>query len=388
MRSHPHPLKGTRIFFVFGCLDLGGSERQGLRLAAYLKEECGADVRVIGLRDKTGPVADLCDREKIPWHAVRFSWPRFWPLRLKELARFSRWLRTRKPDILMPYYTLPNTVCGLTWKRGGARLCIWNQRDAGLILTRGFWHRKAIGEVPLFIANSMEGREFLVRTYGLETERISLVHNGVLLPPPLRNREEWRSDLGLTNDDFVACMIANLGPYKDHATLLNAWKEVIKKSANHARPILLIAGKPDGSEKQLRKLAEQLGLGTSVIFLGSVDDISGLLSSADLCIHSSISEGCPNGVLEAMAAGLPVVATDLPGIREAVGPEGLRFLAPPGNPLGLAEEILLFQNDPELRKQIGSHMKDRIEAEFSVSRLGEKTAEILCNALEVRKGTT
>jgi glycosyltransferase involved in cell wall biosynthesis len=371
-------LKGLRIFFVFGCLELGGSERQGLQLAAFLKAECGADVNVIGLCDTSGAVAELCDREGIPWHAVKFCWSRFWPLRVKELARFARRLSVWEPNVLMPYYTLPNTVCGLVWKKVGARLCIWNQRDEGLILTRGIWHRKAVNQIPLFISNSGVGKEFLVRTYGLEPDRIALIHNGVLLAPPLHGREEWRRNLGTEGDAFVACMIANLGPYKDHATLLRAWREVLDKAGSSSgKPILLIAGKPDARELRLKELASKLELGKSVIFLGKVDDISGLLSSADICVHSSKTEGCPNGILEAMASGLAVAATDIPGIREAVGPEGFRFLSPVGDYRGLAQNILSFHEDPVLRNNIGAQMKGRIESEFSVSRLGRKTMEIL-----------
>src|SRR2546426_8921983 len=89
----------------------------------------------------------------------------------------------------------------------------------------------------------------------------------------------------------------------------------------------------------MRALARELNLGRSVRFLGPVDDVPGLLSAVDLAVLSSTSEGCPNAVLECMASGLPVVATDIPGIRKAVGPSGYNYLAPPDDARSFAERI-------------------------------------------------
>jgi glycosyltransferase involved in cell wall biosynthesis len=364
--------------FVFGCFDLGGSERQGFHLARHLKEECAADVHVVSLSEKPGRLAEMCDEYGIPQHVVRLHWSGFLPLRLRELSRFSAELARLKPDILLPYYTLPNTVCGLVWRKVGARLAVWNQRDEGLLLTRNIWHRTAVKRTPLFITNADGGRDFLVRTYGIDPGRVTVIHNGISLAPPLADRSQWRTRLAIGADCFVACMIANLGPYKDHETLLRAWQIVSDNAQPGAkRPVLLLAGKPDKSEAALKALASRLSLGYAVRFLGKVDDITGLLSAADLCIHSSKTEGCPNAVLEAMAAGVPVIGTDIPGVREAVGEAGSEFLVPVGDHRKMADAIVRLMGDPNLRSRYGEALKKRIDEEFSLEQMCRNTVKLL-----------
>ncbi len=375
-------VQGKKVLFVFGCLDLGGSERQGFQLARHLKEACAADVHVVSLSEKPGRLADMCDEHGLPWHVIRLHWSGFWPLRLKELNRFAAELGKLGPDILLPYYTLPNVVCGLVWQRSGARLSVWNQRDEGLLLTRSVWHRTAVKRTPLFIANADGGRDVLVRTYTIDPALVTVIHNGISLAPLVYGREEWRGRLGIGPDCPVACMIANLGPYKDHETLLQAWKTVVDHAPSRGeKPVLLLAGKPDESEEPLKELASRLELGDSVRFLGKVDDISGLLSTADLCIHSSKTEGCPNGVLEAMAAGLPVVGTDIPGIREAVGEMGEVFLVPVGDHRTMADITMRLISDRELRKHTGEALKKRIGEKFSLEQMCARTVRLLEESL-------
>jgi glycosyltransferase involved in cell wall biosynthesis len=375
-------LQDKKIIFVFGCLDLGGSERQGFQLARYLKEKCGADVHVVGLSEKPGRLAEMCDEHGIPWHGIRFHWSGFWPLRLKEIHRFTKDMRTLDADILLPYYTLPNTVCGLVWQKVGARLCVWNQRDEGLLLTRNIWHRTAVERTPRFVANANGGRDFLVKTYGIDPGLITVIHNGISLASPVADRSRWRMQLKIGADCFAVCMIANLGPYKDHETLIRAWKNVVDRTPSSGeRPVLLLAGRPDSGENVLKSLASRLLLDDTVRFLGKVDDIAGLLSAVDLCIHSSKTEGCPNGVLEAMAAGLPVIGTDIPGIREAVGEAGNGFLVPVGDHQRMADAIARLVGDPELCVRYGEVLKKRIDEEFSLDQMCRKSVILLSDAL-------
>lgn len=375
-------VQGKKVLFVFGCLDLGGSERQGFQLARHLKEACAVDVHVVSLSDTPGRLAEMCEGHSIPWHVARLHWSGFWPLRLRALSRFAAELGKLGPDILLPYYTLPNIACGLVWQRAGAGLCVWNQRDEGLLLTRTVWHRTAVKRTPLFIANADSGRDFLVRTYSIDPDRVTVIHNGISLAQPVYGRNEWRGKLGIGTDCPVACMVANLGPYKDHETLLLAWRAVVDRVPSRGeRPVLLLAGKPDKSEESLKGLASRLELTDSVRFLGKVDDISGLLSAADLCVHSSKTEGCPNGVLEAMAAGLPVVGTDIPGIREAVGKAGDGFLTPVGDHRQMADIISRLMGDRALRRHAGEALKKRIEEEFSLERMCTRTVRLLGESL-------
>ena len=375
-------LEHARVLFVLGNLELGGAERQALLLARHLKNVCGADPRVLGLVGEPGGASSICDEEGIPWRGNLLRRRDGTIGRSADLLRFARALREERPDVVLSYTWRPNVLCGLTWGLSGAKTCIWNQRDEGLGAGGGILARAAARRTPVFLANSEGGKAFLAARLGVPRGRIRVIPNGILLPPPREDRRAWRERIGAGNDRFLALMLASIHPHKDHATLLRAWRRVL--DGGHAlgqSPVLLLAGRSYGYEGGLKALAFDLGLGDSVRFLGAVDDVAGLLGAVDLCVHSSRTEGLPNAVLEAMSAGLPVVATDLPGVREAVGPSGFRFLAPPGDDQGLADRILRFVASERLRAETGEELRDRAGREFGAEAMCRAVAELLVGAL-------
>lgn len=371
-----------RIVTVLGNLDLGGSERQALLLARHLSAEHRADVRVWALRGEPGRAARICDAEGLPWRCFRLGWPEGRSGRLREAARFAAALRRERPGLVLAYTWLPNILCGLAWRGSGARSFVWNQRDEGRGLTRGMLHRLAARATPWFLCNNEPGKDFLAATYGVPSERLRLVRNGVILPPPGEGRREWRERIGIEDGRIAAVMLASVHPHKDHATLIRAWRAVLDGAAGGGPPpVLLLAGRSYGFEEGLKALAFDLGLGESVRFLGEVDDIGALLGAADLCVHAAHREGLPNAVLEAMAAGLPVAATDLPGIREAVGPEGAGLLAPPEDPAALAERIVSLLSSERLRAATGAALKERATRRFDAAAVCRETAGFLRSVL-------
>jgi len=375
-------LSGRRVLVVLGCFDLGGAERQALHAASGLRR-LGAEVQVWAFRP-AGRAATLCDRMGIPWRFVPEPWgwgPLRWPLMI---ARFARILRRARPDLLLPYTAFPNVICGLSWRFTGARTCVWNQRDAGLGLGSPAvpW---AVRNTPLFLSNSGVGRAFLVERLGVAPRRVRVVRNAVALEPPGEDRGAWRARLGADPGCLVACMVANLQKHKDHATLLRAWRAVSDRlEARGRKAVLALAGRPDAAE-DLQSLVDAWRLAESVRLLGEVEDVSGLLSAADLAVFCSRSEGCPNGVLESMAAGLAVVATDCPGVREAVGDPGLAWLAPPGDADALARLVLQLADHPDVRAELGSQNRQRVETEFNLERMNARLATLLSAALETRR---
>lgn len=369
-------LRGVNIIFVFGNLERGGAERQGLYLARYLKERCGAHVQIWGLNERPGKLSVLCEQSDIPWRG--FSFPLSKVKALLYLALLARSLKKEKPDILLPYTYFPNVVCGLVWKFTGAKLCVWNQRDEALNLNTTFWQKAAVSSTPRFIANSTNAKDALVRLYQLREDNVQVIHNGISLPPPAASREVWRKRLHLSPETFVACMLANIHQDKDHVTLLKAWRAVLDMTKQEqAAPVLLLAGRCHEYGEKMKSLASELDLGDCIRFIGEVDDVSGLFRAVDLCVHSSKSEGLPNGVLEAMSAGLPIVGTNIPGIREAVGDAGIHFLAPPGNSDMLAAHIFEFFQDPLLRTKIGYALQKRVREEFDLALMCTRTTTFL-----------
>jgi glycosyltransferase involved in cell wall biosynthesis len=375
-------LAGRRVIVFFNNLDLGGAERQGLVLARHLAREERAAVEVWGFSGP-GPVAELCDEAGIPWRVAPFQWSGSRLKLLVKLFRLAGRLRRARPDVLLPYTLRPNVVCGALWKFSGARACIWQQRDMGFDRCPARLQRSAVRLTPRFIANSGASAAFLTSMLRVAPERIQVVHNGVVLTPAVEGRAHWRAKLGLRDMDVVACMVANLHDNKDHATLLRAWRLVIDRWSGRSAPVLLLAGRPENTTEKLKSLAFDLELQRAVRFLDAVRDVSGLLTAVDLCVFSSRSEGCPNGVLECMASGLPVAATDIPGIRDAVGADGLSFLAPPQDANGLADRIVRLFSDHELRNRIGQLNRQRIEREFSPQRMCRETVRLIEEVLGV-----
>ena len=368
-------LAGTTVLFLFGSLEMGGAEGQGLLLARHLLEKEGAAVQVWGLGAVRGAVADQCDHWGIPWRAM----PLHWGLRrrLPHLLRLFRFLRAERPAILLSYTTVPNLAAALLWRRCGVRLCIWNQADAGLCLPPTLLHRLAISRIRHLVANAEGGRQYLLETFGVAPSQVHLIRNGVSLTAPLDDRRTWRQRLGVADDTVVAVMVANLSRYKDHATLLQAWQHLLARGNPAQPPLLALAGRCDDQADPLRRQAAQLGIEHRVRFLGTVADVSGLLAAADLCVHSSRSEGIPNAVLEAMASGLPVVGSAIPGMHEAVGDEGSAFLAPPGQPALLADQLERLLGDQALRRAQGEVMRRRAENLFGRDRMCRETVALL-----------
>ena len=367
-------LKGRRVIFVLGNLELGGAERQALILARHLAQHEQAKVEVWGF-NTSGPVAGICEQHGIEWRVVPYSFSANPLARLRSLLRLARLLRRARPDILLPYTSVPNLACGLVWKWTGARVCVWNQRDEGLVPINAWWERWAVRRTSQFISNSAAGARYLQDNLDVTEAKVCLVANGIEEVRPVSNRHAWRKRLEIDEASFVACMVGNLHFNKDHETLLREWS-ALKKTRPDA--VLVLAGAHDEAYESLLALTYELGIEQQVRFTGYVDDVAGLLSAADIGVFSSRSEGCPNGVLECMSAGLPVVGTDIEGIREVLGPAGVRFLAP--KPGDFARLILELADDPELRSRVGAENRKRVREHYDSRRMCRETVALLNSA--------
>lgn len=377
-------LAGCRVVVVHGWATFGGAARQSFALARQLAAE-GAAVEVCALTDEDGRAREVARELGIPWRTVTLDWSASRARKARALVRLAARLRGMRPDVLLPWCTPPNVLCGLVWRRTGAQLCVWNQAD--VLVPRRFRPavvRRALGNVPLVVSNARHALDFLQATYGADPGRMRMIRNVVELPAARSSRPEWRERLGAADGDVVAVMLAELNQNKDHATLLRAWALVSERLGREGdgRAVLALAGRPATTGDALKALAYDLELGRAVRFLGDVADVGGLLGASDIGVLSSHSEGLPNGALECMAAGLPVAGTDLPGMREALGSEGAPLLAPPGDAEGLAAAIVRLVRDPDLRHAVGHANAARVREELGPERTLEEYAALLSSALE------
>jgi glycosyltransferase involved in cell wall biosynthesis len=171
--------------------------------------------------------------------------------------------------------------------------------------------------------------------------------------------------LGLRPDALVLATVARFDPVKRLEVLLRALPLVV---ARVPEAQLLVVG--DGPERDaLHALARTLALGDRVVFAGAIPDAARVLPLVDLYLTASRREGLPTALLEAMACGVPVLATEVPGHVDAVEPEITGRLVPPDDAPGLAAAAALLLRDPALRARMGQAGRERVERHFTHARM-------------------
>jgi glycosyltransferase involved in cell wall biosynthesis len=194
---------------------------------------------------------------------------------------------------------------------------------------------------------------------GYPAARVLKVANGIpLLPPPSREPRSSKT--------VDAIFVGRLSSEKGLSDLLHAWGSV---KARATRPIMLRLIGDGPQAKELRALALALDLGETVEFFGYCGDVPAELAKANLFVLPSYAEGNSNAILEAMSAGLPIVATRVGGASIQMGSDGERFLVPPGDRQALADALLEFIENEALRLCLGAAMRARIESMFAIDRV-------------------
>lgn len=360
----------AKLLVVIGTIaHMGGAERQALYLVEHLASLPGCQVEVLTFEDGTA-LRPALDALGVPIHVhpYYFRWPR--ARRTMALLKLARLLRFKiKPDALLPFVGIHSKAVAQVWPLSGARFCWWNQQDEGRDLNGTPEEGRILRKVSCVNSNSEAGRDFLAGTYGLPPESILVYNNGTPVPDAPEIRGAWRTKLELGQRKIVS-MVANITSFKDHATLINAWVTVRQHFNGREMPVLLLAGhlREQSTVAKLKMQAFDSGLSSDDIrFLGPVNDVTGLIADSDLVVHSSLTEGCPNAVCEAMALAKAVVATDIPGCRQALGEVDARWLATPQNPESLAAKIIQLLEDEDLRTRQGNDNLERIRADFTIS---------------------
>jgi sugar transferase (PEP-CTERM/EpsH1 system associated) len=222
--------------------------------------------------------------------------------------------------------------------------------------------------------------ERITRETGFPLERIRVIRNGVDIERFGRvERSSARAILRLPADQPTLVTVGRLVPVKDHETLLQAMAQLRRDGV---LPTLAIAG--DGPLLEpLKARAAALGLDAQVRFLGHRPDVEVVLGAADVFVLSSESEGLSNTILEAMASGLPVVATRVGGADEMVRPGQTGYLVAPHSPQGLADALASLVRSPRVRQAMGTAGRRRVEAEFSLAAMVSRYEAMYAEAVTV-----
>jgi len=369
----------VKILFLIGQLKYGGAERQLLELATRLPRDlfdpvvCSlGDAGPIGREMEEGGVRVIClHKTRGPFSTCSRS--------LLEV------IRAENPVILQTYLFAANWRGLLVGRYARVPVLVSSVRNVDIHSRRSMvlLERLLAILVDRVIANAGAVKEFVSRAHGIDPEKIRVIYNGVSIDRIDRSAQNTRSDAwagGERVNGKTVAMIASLTRKKDHSTFLAAAARV-RKQVPDAR-IIAVGGGP--LRERLVERADALGLRGEEIFVGETSDIAGVLASADVSVLTSLKEGCSNAILESMAAGRPVVVTDVGGNPELVEDGITGFVVPSGDAEAVARRVVDLLGDEELRAAMGKAGRKRAVEAFAVERMVEATVGFYAELLEER----
>jgi L-malate glycosyltransferase len=371
-----------RVLQLIGSFHQGGSESQAVALTGLLKAEGSFDVSIATLNNE-GVLRERIEASglsKIP----EFPLTSFYDTTfVHQVRRFAQFLRDNNIDIIHThdFYTNIFGMAAAALARVPVRIAskreTMNMRSAAQNVTE----KAAFASAKAITVNSEAVRRFLIGR-SIPREKMHLIYNGIDLARFARingDRKSICKKTGLPTEGKVhfVTMVANMRhAVKNIPMLLRAAKRIIR-----SRPEIhfVIAGEGE-LEQPLRCLSQDLGIAQNVNFIGRCDDIPALLSVSSVCVLTSTAEGFSNSLIEYMAAGKAVVATNVGGACEAIVEGKTGFLVKSDDDAEMCERLLELLNDDDKRARFCMEGK-RVVAENFSSEVQLKRTIDLYNAL-------
>lgn len=365
------------IAFLIPSLAAGGAERQLVTLARELARR-GEKICVVVFYSGGALEAPL-RHAGVEVHALdkrgRFEVIGF-------LARMAGLLRVIDPDVLHAYLPTANLAAlamrpflprtRIVW---GVRASFMDLADYGFASRLVYAVERCLARFPdLIVANSQKGRE-LYSADGFPDSKLAVVENGIdteYFAPRTEEGRAFRGQWGAATGETVIGLAARIDPMKDHETFLRA--AGIAALARSDLRFVCVGGGTEKDFARLKALADSLDV--RAVFAGECHDMPAAYSGFDIAVCSSKGEGFPNMVAEAMACGVPVLATDVGDCARIVGDTGAIVAAE--DPQALAQGLLRLLALPHAeRKALGARARARIAAEFNLDALAGKTLDLL-----------
>jgi sugar transferase (PEP-CTERM/EpsH1 system associated) len=353
------------ILHVLDSLGVGGTECMAANVIAGTRT--AFSYAVCAIREG-GAVAERLRNEGVPVYVLGKSPGNDWTLPL----RFAHLCHTLRPQIVHTHnWGTVEAIVGARLARVPVVIHGEHGRHASDVtgsdrkrnLIR--WMLAPLTSRVLTVCDYL--RDWLVTAVGIPARKVLVIRNGIDVGrfARLADPAQLRLQLGYRGSEFVVGTVGRLDAVKDQASLVEAMPLLLGRTP-HAR--LVIAG--DGPEMpRLRGMIEESGLTESVRLLGHWDDIPSLLGALDLFVLPSLGEGLCNTVLEAMAAGLPVVATRVGGNPELIHDGSTGMLFPARNPRALVEAIAFYGQNEGVRVAHGAAGRERVRKHFTVERM-------------------
>jgi glycosyltransferase involved in cell wall biosynthesis len=376
-------VRPLRIAFLISRLDYGGTERQLLLLSRGLRDR-GHAVVVLVYRPGGALEAELRDsgvRVRVlekhgRWDLIGF------------LLRLYRILRQERPHVLHSYLGVPNVMTvPIRFALRDLRI-VWGERASRIERRHTDLSGRVVGTVArvlsrcsdLVIVNSHAGFDH-ASANGVSPDRMTVIPNGFdtnrFVPHPIAGRavrRTWEID----DATVLVGLVARMHPIKDHRTFLAAAALLAPRRPDVR--FVCVGGGDAAYRSQLRDFARERGLEQRVLWVDARADMPAVFNALDVVCSTSLSEGFPNTVGEAMACGVPCVVTDVGDSSWLLGQPSL--VVPPGDAVALADCLHALLEDRERMDRVRAEVRDRIVSHFSTTRLVAATELALTDLVE------
>jgi glycosyltransferase involved in cell wall biosynthesis len=371
------------VMLLISSLEHGGAERQVVELVRAM-DRTRFDPVICSLSDIV-PLADCLDDSARDLVVVEKKWK----YDTSTIRRVAEVMRDRRVRIVHAFLFDAEMVARLAARRAGVEVVISSERNTDY--SRPIVHtvclKATANRSTALIANSHSGKRFVMRTMGLRDERVFVVHNGVdVVRFSPGDGRKVRSELGIGNDDFVVGMVASFKRQKNHGVFFRMAEVVARRFPN---AWFMCVGEPlrDNQQgagdyhKEVRAMLSRMGIRGRFLFPGNRNDMPDVYNACDVTMLTSTREGTPNVLLESMACGVPVVATDVADNAYVVRHNETGYVVPLGDVESLADRVAGLLADADLRGRMGVAARAWVEREFSTSAMARRTEAIYVDLL-------
>jgi glycosyltransferase involved in cell wall biosynthesis len=372
-----------RIAFCITELEPGGAERCLVELARRLdRQHFDPVVYCLGPRPNGNgtSLADRLEQSAVPVHCFG---ARSWRQLPGVFRKLHRQLLVDSPHIVQSFLFHANVLGTLAAHLAGVPHIVTGIRVAE---HRSAWHltvaRWTSRWVDRHVCVSQAVKDFSLRQGGLQAEeKLTVIPNGVDFERFATAAPCALADLGVAEGRRAITHVGRLDPQKGLFWLIELLPRVFSQLPGHD---LVLVGA--GRERQsLQQRAVKLGLNQRVHFAGFRDDVPQILAASDLVVLTSRWEGMPNVVLEAMASGKPVVATDVEGVGELLGPAAEAQTVPVDDPEGFTDKVVAIVSNAQLAARLGDENQMRAQQRFSLESMAAAYRDLYNSLNEANK---
>jgi len=362
----------VRLFLMINTFETGGSERQFTVLAQNLGPQFQTH---LGCVSRRGPLAHIFpDVPQFPLGGSLFGWRS-----LRTRLSLSRHLRHHHVQVAHAFDFYANLTLIPAARLARVPVVIGSHRQLGDLMTPAQFRAQvaAFRWCDAIVCNSQAAADRLIAA-GLSLHKIAVIGNAL----PAEAFAATPAALPKRPPGFRVGMVARMNHrYKNHSGFLRIAAQIHQRMPN--AEFLLVGDGP--LRQELEREASSLGLGPSANFLGDRQDMPAVLASMDVAVNTSDSESLSNVILEAMAAGLPVVAYGVGGNCELLN-EQRGALISEGNEIGFADAVQNLLADSALREQLGRNARQFAQENFSLDRVRQRYAELYISLLQKKRG--